>query len=162
MPSRKCSPMATLFHHLPWSLHQYAAGDSGGGLSVAALAERVGDFNVSMDPWERTEAAPQGSAPHLHQTVIPVQRYIQLRPQDTTLPSFGSCLTATAGTENEPTQGMTLISHSIVFIPVPPSRFDICARSSSIVIVERCIPYIRQSLPLNTVNTFFCLPSRCM
>ena len=26
---------------------------------VAALAERVGDFNVSMDPWERTEAAPQ-------------------------------------------------------------------------------------------------------
>ena len=70
--------MATLFHHLPWSLHQYAAGDSGGELSVAALAERVGDFNVSMDPWERTEAAPQGSAPHLHQTVIPVQGYIQL------------------------------------------------------------------------------------
>ena len=57
------------------------AGDSSGELPVAALAERVGDFNVSMDPWERT-----GAAPH-----------------DTTLPSFGGCPTATTGTENEPT-----------------------------------------------------------
>ena len=39
-----------------------------------------------MDPWEQTGAAPQGWAAHLHQTVIPVQGYIQLRPQDTTLP----------------------------------------------------------------------------
>ena len=67
------------------------AVDSVGELPVAALAERVGDFNVSMDPWERTGAAPQGWAPHLHQTVIPVQGYIQLRPHDTTLPSFGGC-----------------------------------------------------------------------
>ena len=59
------------------------AGDSVGEVPVAALAERVGDFNVSMDPWERTGAAPQGWAPHLHQTVIPVQGYIQLRPHDT-------------------------------------------------------------------------------
>ena len=58
------------------------AGDSVGEVPVAALAERVGDFNVSMDPWERTGAAPQGWAPHLHQTVIPVQGYIQLRPHD--------------------------------------------------------------------------------
>ena len=36
------------------------AGDSGGESPVAALAERVGDFNASMDPWERTGAAPQG------------------------------------------------------------------------------------------------------
>ena len=42
------------------------AVDSVGELPVAALAERVGDFNVSMDPWERTGAAPQGWAPHLH------------------------------------------------------------------------------------------------
>ena len=56
------------------------AGDSGGGLPAAALAERVGDFNMSMDPWERTGAAPQGWATHLHQTVLPVQGYIQLRP----------------------------------------------------------------------------------
>ena len=65
-------------------------------------AERVGDFNMSMDPWERTGAAPQGWAAHLHQTVLPVQGYIQLRPHDTTLPSFGGCPAATAGTENGP------------------------------------------------------------
>ena len=79
------------------------AGDSGGGLPAAALAERVGDFNVSMDPWERTGAAPQGWATHLHQTVLPVQGYIQLRPHDATLPSFRGCPAATAGTENGPT-----------------------------------------------------------
>ena len=58
--------------------------------------------------------------------------------------------------------GMTLISHSIVSIPVLPSRFGICARGGSIVIIERCITYIRQSLPLDTVHSFFCLPSTCM
>ena len=57
--------------------HARIAGDSVEEVQVAALAERVGDFNVSMDPWERTGAAPQGWAPHLHQTVIPVQGYIQ-------------------------------------------------------------------------------------
>ena len=41
-------------------------------MPVTALAERVGDFNISMDPWEQTGAAPQGWASHLHQTVIPV------------------------------------------------------------------------------------------
>ena len=68
---------------------------------IAALAERVGDFNISMDPWEQTGAAPQGWATHLHQTVIPVQGYIQLRPYDTTLPSFGGGPPATAETANE-------------------------------------------------------------
>ena len=95
------------------------AGDSVGEVPVAALAERVGDFNVSMDPWERTGAAPQGWAPHLHQTVIPVQGYIQLRPHDTTLPSFGGCPMATAGTENEPTQtdvGMQCERRGVVFL----------------------------------------------
>ena len=33
-----------------------------GELPAAALAERVGDLNLSMDPWERTGAAPQGWA----------------------------------------------------------------------------------------------------
>ena len=75
-----------------------AASDPGGELPAAALAERVGDFNMSMDPWERTGAAPQGWASHLHQTVLPVQGYIQLRPQDTTLPSFGGCSAVPAGT----------------------------------------------------------------
>ena len=54
-----------------------------------------------MDPWEQTGAAPQGWAAHARQTVIPVQGYIQLRPQDTTLPSFGSGPPATAATADE-------------------------------------------------------------
>ena len=83
-------------------VHAGIAGDSVEEVPVAALAERVGDFNISMDPWEQTGAAPQGSASHLHQTVIPVQGYVvQLQPHDTTLPSFGGGPPATAGTENE-------------------------------------------------------------
>ena len=81
--------------------HAGIAGDSVDEVPVAALAERVGDFNISMDPWEQTGAAPQGWAPHLRQTVIPVQGYVQLRPHDTTLPSFGGRPPATAGTANE-------------------------------------------------------------
>ena len=81
--------------------HAGIAGDSVDEVPVAALAERVGDFNISMDPWEQTGAAPQGWAPHLHQTVIPVQGYVQLRPHHTTLPSFGGGPPATAGTANE-------------------------------------------------------------
>ena len=57
---------------------------------------------------------------------------------------------------------MKLISHSIIFIPVPPSWIGICARGSSIVITERCITNIRESMPLNTVSTVFRLPSTCM
>ena len=70
--------------------HADITGDSVDELPAVALAERVEDFNISMDPSEQTGAPPQGWAAHLHQTVIPVQEYIQLRPQDTTLPSFGS------------------------------------------------------------------------
>ena len=85
----------------PVPAHAGIAGDSVEEVPVAALAERVGDFNISMDPWEQTGAAPQGWASHLHQTVIPVQGYVQLRPHDTTLPSFGGGPPATAGTANE-------------------------------------------------------------
>ena len=81
--------------------HADIAGDSVDELPAVAVAERVGDFNISMDPWEQTGVAPQGWAAHLHQAVIPVQGYIQLRPQDTTLPSFGSGPPATAETANE-------------------------------------------------------------
>ena len=81
--------------------HAGIAGDSVDEVPVAALEERVGDFNISMNPWEQTGAAPQGWAPHLHQTVIPVQGYVQLRPHDTTLPSFGGGPPATAETANE-------------------------------------------------------------
>ena len=45
--------------------------------------------------------------------------------------------------------GMKLISHSIVFIPVPPSWIGICARGGSIAIVERC------KLFLNAVAVFY-------
>ena len=38
------------------------ACDPGGGPPAAAL----GIFNMSMDPWERKDAAPQGWAIHLH------------------------------------------------------------------------------------------------
>ena len=55
--------------------HVGVAGDSVDEVPVAALAERVGDFNISMDPWEQTGAAPHGWAPHLHQTVIPMYSY---------------------------------------------------------------------------------------
>ena len=41
------------------------------------------------------------SSRHLHQTVIPVQGYVQLRPHHTTLPSFGGGPPATPKTANE-------------------------------------------------------------
>ena len=67
-------------------VHADIAADSVDDLPAVALAERVGDFNISMDPWEQTGAAPQGWAAHARQTVIPVQGYIQLRPQDLSPP----------------------------------------------------------------------------
>ena len=82
-------------------VHADIAADSVDELPAVALAERVGDFNISIDLWEQTGAAPQGWAAHVHQTVIPVQGYIQLRPQDTTLPSFGSGPPATVATADE-------------------------------------------------------------
>ena len=75
----------------PSTLMDTGAGeDSSLPHTAAALAERIGDFNQSMDPWERTGAAPQGWATPLQQSVLPVQGYIHLRPQGITLPSFGS------------------------------------------------------------------------
>ena len=58
--------------------------------AVAPLPDRIDALNSSLDCWERTGAAPQGWAPHLHQAMVPVQGYIQLRPQtEGTLPAFG-------------------------------------------------------------------------
>ncbi len=37
------------------------------------LAERIGEFNQSMDPWERTGAARQGWATPLQQSMLPIQ-----------------------------------------------------------------------------------------
>ena len=96
-----CPPAAATAQVSADPAHAGIAGDSVEEVPVAALAERVGDFNLSMDPWEQTGAVPQGWASHLHQTVIPVQGYVQLRPHDTTLPSFGGGPPATAGTANE-------------------------------------------------------------
>ena len=49
--------------------------------AVAPLPDRIDALNSSLDPWERTGAAPQGWATHLHQAMVPIQGYIQLRPQ---------------------------------------------------------------------------------
>ena len=60
------------------------------GAKVAPLPDRIDAFNSSLDPWERTGAAPQGWATHLRQAMVPIQGYIQLRPQtEGTLPAFG-------------------------------------------------------------------------
>ena len=37
-------------------VHADIAADSVDDLQAVALAERVGDFNISMDPWEQTGA----------------------------------------------------------------------------------------------------------
>ena len=59
--------------------------------TLAPLSERIEALNYSLDPWERTGAAPQGWANHLQQSLLPIQGYIQLRPQTPTpLPEFGT------------------------------------------------------------------------
>ena len=58
--------------------------------SLAPLSERIDSLNHSLDPWERTGAAPQGWADHLRQSVVPIHGYIQLRPHSAdALPVFG-------------------------------------------------------------------------
>ena len=60
------------------------------GATIAPLPERIDALNYSLDPWERTGAAPQGWATHLRQAMVPIQGYIQLRPQtEGALPAFG-------------------------------------------------------------------------
>ena len=60
------------------------------GAKIAPLPDRIDAFNYSLDPWERTGAAPQGWATHLRQAMVPIQGYIQLRPQtEGALPAFG-------------------------------------------------------------------------
>ena len=40
---------------------------------MAPLSERIDALNYSLDPWERTGAAPQGWANHLQQSMVPIQ-----------------------------------------------------------------------------------------
>ena len=42
---------------------------------VAPLPDRIDALNSSLDPWERTGAAPQGWATHLRQAMVPIQGY---------------------------------------------------------------------------------------
>ena len=59
------------------------------GERVGGGSDRIDALNSSLDPWERTGAAPQGWATHL-QAMVPIQGYIRLRPQtEGTLPAFG-------------------------------------------------------------------------
>ena len=57
------------------------------GATVAPLPERIDALNYSLDPWERTGAVPQGWATHLHQAMVPIQGYIQLKLGGLFLPS---------------------------------------------------------------------------
>ena len=60
---------------------------------MTPLPERIEALNYSLDPWERTEAAPQGWANHLQQLLVLIQGYIQLRPQaPAPLPASALCV----------------------------------------------------------------------
>ena len=60
------------------------------GPKVAPLPDRIDALNSSLHPCKRTRPAPQGWATHLRQAMVPIQGYIQLRPQtEGTLPAFG-------------------------------------------------------------------------
>ena len=77
--------------------------------TMAPLPERIDAINYSLDPWERTGAAPQGWANHLQQSLLPIQGYIQLRPQTSShLPDFGTpCRSSTVGTCDTETAART-------------------------------------------------------
>ena len=101
--------------------------------TTTALAERIGEFNQSMDPWERTGAAPQGWATPLQQSVLPIQGYIHLRPHATTLPSFGSAPeapTRTSGDTDDAAQGAPCrpgkASESVSILARAPVCQDMC------------------------------------
>ena len=73
---------------------------------VAPLPDRIDALNSSLDPWERTGAAPQGWATHLRQAMVPIQGYIQLRPQtEGTLPAFGFTSQSPSGDKVVPDSG---------------------------------------------------------
>ena len=66
--------------------------------TVAPLPDKIDALNQTLDPWERTGAAPQGWANHLQQSMVPIQGYIQLRPQAVgSLPVFGATCQSTSG-----------------------------------------------------------------
>ena len=46
-------------------VHADIAADSVDDVPAVALAERVGDFNISMDPWEQTGATSRHYSPLL-------------------------------------------------------------------------------------------------
>ena len=76
------------------------------GAKVAPLPDRIDAFNSSLDPWERTGAAPQGWATHLRQAMVPIQGCIQLRPQtEGTLPAFGFDIQSPSGGKVVPDSG---------------------------------------------------------
>ena len=130
----------------------------------SALAERVGNFNISMDPW------------------------IQLRPQDTTLPSFGSGPPATAATagENLPTavairEGGGKASPSVSIFSRAPLCSNTCRHCRSkpcdiatdhddhicynceqrILFPERIPKWEMQKLPICDLWCFECATQRC-
>ena len=59
--------------HEPATMPGLTAVDGPHGATVAPLPERIDALNYSLDPWERTGAAPQGWATHLQQAMVPIR-----------------------------------------------------------------------------------------
>ena len=79
-------PLPKAAPHEPATMLGHTDVDGPHGATVAPLPERIDALNYSLDPWERTGAAPQGWATHLRQAMVPIQGYIQLRPQTESSP----------------------------------------------------------------------------
>ena len=77
-----------------------AASDPGGELPAAAL---LSELVILICLWTRgsEQVLRRRGGHHTCTRRCPVQGYIQLRPQDTTLPSFGGCSAVPAGTERD-------------------------------------------------------------
>ena len=117
------------------------AVDGRQGATVAPLPERIDVLNYSMDPWERTGAPPQGWATHLQQAMVPIQGYIQLRPQpEGSLPAFGVDSQSSPGCNTDTDLGV----HS------PPKRVGKASPSVSI--------FSRDPLCKNTCRYCRCQP----
>ena len=76
-------------------------------LRLLLCLTKIDALNYSLDPWERTGAAPQGWATHPQQAMVPIQGYIQLRPQTGgSLPAFGVSSQSAPGCNGDTDSGV--------------------------------------------------------
>ena len=136
--------------------------------TLAPLPERIEALNYSLDPWERTGAAPQGWANHLQQSLLPIQGYIQLRPQASSpLPAFGTtCPTPPDGTGDTETAAQTAprrlgkASKPVSIFARAPLCKDTCrytARPGHAMSVLNMM-----TTPAMIVNKDFYIPTECL